>query len=101
MIHPYHLVWMVYHHTVWWLLMEEELVVNHTGISAARYNNVGLRRKAGHLHCTRGDGTSKAPCMGIEPRRHQWDNPTLMDTEPFRRKVNTDGFATERKKEKP
>ena len=76
-------------------------MVNNTEISAARYNKVGLSRKAVCLHCTRGDGMSKALCVGIEPRRDQRDNHTLMDSEAFRRKVNIDGFATKKKKEKP
>lgn len=76
-------------------------MVNHTEISAAGYNKAGLSGKAVRLHCTRGDGTSKALCLGIEPRRDQRDNRTLMDSEAFRRKVNTDGFATKREKEKP
>lgn len=60
--------------------MEEELVVNHTEISAARYNKVGFGWKAARSHCTRGGGTSKALRMGIKPRRDQRDNHTLMDS---------------------
>ena len=75
--------------------------MNHTKILAARYNKVGLRRKAVRLQCTRGDGTRKALCMAVELRGGQRDNHTSMDSEAFRRKVNIDGFATKRKKEKP
>jgi len=39
--------------------------------------------------------------MAVELRGDQRDNHTSMDSEAFRRKVNIDGFATKRKKEKP
>lgn len=78
--------------------MEDELVVNHNEISRACYSKVGLSQKAGCLHGTRDKGSL---CMGIQPRRNQWDNHTLMDSEAVRRNVNTDRFATTRKKEKP
>lgn len=71
--------------------MDEDQVVTHPEMSTACYSTGGWS-----LLCTRGDGTSKAPCMGTEPPRCQQDHHTLTDREAFRRRVNMDRLATKR-----